>query len=146
MRAEFLNLMKCPFCGSGFMFQDVMEKKEEEMITGCVKCECSEFPVVEGILILKDSSLNKRVVGFIKERRIREAAIHCFGWDDFKNLYKSYAPFRSSRMIQWALERFRFLFGYAELIRKKERTYREYSDKSLSFYDVLAKGGRWYVS
>jgi hypothetical protein len=80
MRPQFLKLMKCPFCGSDFRIQNVIETKEEDLITGCIKCECSEFPVVEGILILKDSSLNKRVIRLIKERRIHEAVIHCFGW------------------------------------------------------------------
>lgn len=134
-----MKLMKCPYCGSGFRIQDVIEKKEEEVIFGCVRCECSEFPVVEGILILKASPLNKRVVRLIKERRICEAAIHCFGWEDFENLYKSYVPFRFSRKIQEALRRVLFVLGHAELFREHGKIYRDYSDKSLPFYDVLGK-------
>jgi hypothetical protein len=75
------------------------------MITGCVKCECSEFPVVEGILILKANSLNKRIVRLIRERRIYEAIIHCFGWDYFEKLYESYVPLRLPKKIQWAIGR-----------------------------------------
>ena len=129
--------MKCPFCGSDFRIQDVIEKNEEEMITGCVKCECSEFPVVEGILILKASSLNKRIVRLIKERRIYEAIIHCFGWDYFEKLFESYVPLRLPKKIQWALGRSLFSLGYAELIREHGKIYRAYSDKSLPFHDVL---------
>jgi SAM-dependent methyltransferase len=131
--------MKCPYCGSGFRIQDVIEKNDEEVITGCIKCECSEFPVVEGILNLKTRPLNKLVVSLIKERRISEAVIHCFGWEDFENLHRSYVPFRFIRGIHWAIGRFLFDLGYAELIREHGKVYSNYSDKSLPFCDVLGK-------
>ena len=101
MRSQFLELMKCPYCGSDFRIQDVIEKNDEEVIYGSVKCECSEFQVVEGILIVKASHLNKRIVRLIKERRIGEAVIHCFGWEDFEKLYESYVPLRLLKRIQW---------------------------------------------
>jgi len=137
MRSQFLELMKCPYCGSDFRIQDVIEKNDEEVISGSVKCECSEFPVVEGILIVKASPLNKRIVRLIKERRIGEAVIHCFGWEDFEKLYESYVPLRLLKRIQWSLGRFLFSLGYAELIREHGKIHRRYSDKSLSFFDVL---------
>jgi SAM-dependent methyltransferase len=139
MRSQFLKLMKCPFCGSDFGIQDVIEKKGEEVIAGSVRCECSEFPVVEGILIIKASPLNRRIIRLIKERRVREAAIHCLGWEDFENLHKSYVPFRFFRKIQGTLGRFLFGLGYAELIREHGKVYRDYSERSLPFYEVLGK-------
>jgi SAM-dependent methyltransferase len=139
MRSQFLKLMKCPYCGSGFRIQDVIEEKEDDLIFGCVRCECSEFPIVEGILILKAGPMNRLIVRFIKERRTCEASIHCFGWDDFESLYKSYISFRFSKKIQEALRRFLFVLGRAELFREHGKNYRDYSAESLSFYDVLGK-------
>ena len=85
----------------GLLIQGITEKNDEEVINGCIKCECSEFPVIEGILNLKIGPLNRIVVRLIKERRISEALILCFGWEDFENLHRSYTPFRSLGRIHW---------------------------------------------
>jgi SAM-dependent methyltransferase len=139
MRFSFLDLMKCPYCGSGFRIQDVIEKKKEDVIFGCIRCECSEFPIVEGILILKASFMNGIVVRLIKDRRTREAAVHCFGWDDFENLSRSYVPFRFSNKIQEPLKRLSYRLGHAELFREKGKIFSDYSTERLPFSEVLGK-------
>ncbi len=140
MRSHLLKLIKCPYCGSEFKFQVVVDKNGEDVIFGCINCECSEFPIVEGILILKAGPLSKHVVKLVKERKTREAAIHCFGWEDFQNLYASYVPFRFSYKVQSALGRVLSFSGYHELFRENSKVYKNYSDKSLPFCDVLGKG------
>jgi hypothetical protein len=58
LRFDCLKLMKCPYCGSNFEIEHIINEKADELIDGCVKCECSRFPILSGILVLKENSLN----------------------------------------------------------------------------------------
>ncbi len=53
MKTKLLELMNYPYCGTEFNIGDILESKKGEVINGYVKCGCSEFPVLEGILTLK---------------------------------------------------------------------------------------------
>jgi SAM-dependent methyltransferase len=139
MRSQFLKLMKCPYCGSDFEIEDVIEQKDDELIAGCVKCACSEFPILEGILILKGGPLSRHIVSLIKGGRVEEATIRCLGWDDYQKIYESYVPFPFSKKIQFALVRILFGLEYLEVNRTYRELYIRYHDNSLPFYRVLGK-------
>lgn len=73
MKVKFLELMKCPYCGTEFNIGDVLERKGGEIINGCVRCECSEFPILEGILNLKIGPLNSYIVKLLKKDEVKKA-------------------------------------------------------------------------
>ena len=57
MRKELLKVMICPDCGSGFHIQEIYNKENDEIDIGIVGCDCSEYPILDGILIYKKPSL-----------------------------------------------------------------------------------------
>lgn len=144
MRFPFLRFLKCPYCGSDFRVEVVIKKKEDELINGCVKCECSEFPVLEGILLLNEKSLNRQIIELIKERRVEEAAIRVLGYDSFElinslerfSLFPPPVPLKISRTLGQILSR----LAKSRAERKYGRLYKRYSDKNIPFYDLLGKG------
>ena len=86
MIPEFLETLICPYCGSSFEIENALEKEKEEIISGYVKCGCSEFPILSGILILKKNPLNKKIIDLIKERKIEEAEIRYLCQENFEGI------------------------------------------------------------
>ncbi|MDD2754775.1 MAG: class I SAM-dependent methyltransferase [Methanothrix sp.] len=72
MKQEFLKLMKCPYCDSN-LYSEKIYIENDELIEGHIACECSKYPLLEGILILSASPLKDRLVQLIKKRRSKEA-------------------------------------------------------------------------
>lgn len=72
MKQEFLKLMKCPYCDSN-LYSDNIYIENDELIEGHIACECSKYPLLEGILILSASPLKDRLVQLVKKRRSKEA-------------------------------------------------------------------------
>jgi SAM-dependent methyltransferase len=144
MRFPFLRFLECPYCGSDFRVEVVIEKKEDELINGCVECECSEFPVLEGISILNEKSLNRQIIELIKERRVEEAVIRYLGCDSFElinsleraSLFPPPVPSKISRALGQILSR----LAKSRAERKYGRLYKRYSDKNIAFYDLLGEG------
>jgi SAM-dependent methyltransferase len=144
MRFPFLRLLECPYCGSDFRVEVVIEKKEDELINGCVECECSEFPVLEGILILNEKSLNKQIIELIKERRVEEAVIRYLGCDSFElinslervSIFPPPVPSKISHALGQILSR----LAKSRAERKYGRLYKRYSDNNISFHNLLGKG------
>jgi SAM-dependent methyltransferase len=56
MRNDFLKSLICPDCGSNFNIKESYEKTKENIILGIVGCHCSEYPILDGILIYKKPS------------------------------------------------------------------------------------------
>lgn len=73
MKIEFLELMKCPYCGTDFEIGDIFEGKEGEVVTGYVRCGCSEFTILEGILNLKVGLLNGYTTKLLKKGEVKKA-------------------------------------------------------------------------
>ena len=144
MRIPFLSFLKCPYCGSDLRVKTIIKEKEDELINGCVKCDCSEFPVLEGILILTEKFLNEQIIELIKERRVEEAIIRVLGYDSFEriNSLEKFSilpppvPLKISRAFGQTLSR--LLKVIVE--RKYRRLYNRYSNKNISFYDLLGEG------
>jgi SAM-dependent methyltransferase len=77
LRLTFLNLLRCPHCGSDLEIETVLKKQNQEIITGVVRCECSKFPILEGIIDFNAGALDCPIVDLIKEKRVKEATIRC---------------------------------------------------------------------
>ena len=73
MKLDFLNLMKCPYCGSNCEIGDIYEETEEELLYGILKCRCNEYPIVEGILNLKITSLKEKIISLLREGNKKDA-------------------------------------------------------------------------
>jgi len=124
--------MKCPYCGSDFAVGDIYQEKEGEVISGFVRCECSEFVIVEGILNLKIGHLNNYLIKFLKEAKPKEAVRLSLGYyaEDICRI----ANFLESRgLFGQALGK--ILLGLVKA--RQERAYRKYLDKNLSLYNLL---------
>ncbi|MBL7124599.1 MAG: class I SAM-dependent methyltransferase [Dehalococcoidales bacterium] len=80
MQLRFLDLIKCPYCGSSFKVGDARQGKGGQLINGYVRCECNEFPVLEGILKLSDRHSNTHLVELVKKGRAKSALALSF-WE-----------------------------------------------------------------
>jgi len=51
MRTNLLEILQCPFCGSSLMLEPnaALEVRGEEVIGGVLSCQCSAYPIVDGI-------------------------------------------------------------------------------------------------
>ena len=134
MKKELLEIMKCPYCGNDFEIEEIYSENEEEIINGCIKCECDTYPILEGILVLKNTPTKKYIIEYLKKKEIKKAIALSFGPGvndicrvvDFIELKPLGKFFKKS------------LFGLVDYFSKKR--YRGYSDMNLSFCEVLGNG------
>lgn len=135
MKLESLKLMKCPYCGADFNPGEIYREKDGEIIDGYITCECNEFPILEGILILKVSPLNKYLVKFLRDGNVNEAmelSLENFG----ERVCEVNSFLRSRGICGQALGA--VLSGVVKI--KAKRRYKRYSDENLSFHSLLGKG------
>src|SRR5262245_33796840 len=54
MRHSLLDLMRCPFCGTRFTLveNEALVRRDDEIESGVLGCECCAFPIVSGIPVL----------------------------------------------------------------------------------------------
>ncbi|HJH27079.1 MAG TPA: hypothetical protein C5S37_10005 [Methanophagales archaeon] len=79
MKKGLWELMKCPYCGTDLEVEEVYEENSGEIINGLVKCECSEYPLLQGILNLKVNSLSKYSLELLKKGKTKEALMLLLG-------------------------------------------------------------------
>lgn len=132
MKLEFLELLKCPYCGTDLKVGDTYEAKEGKLISGSVKCECSTFTVLEGILNLKISPLNRFLARLVREENTGDAAALSL-WSYAESLYKLASFLESTGTPGKLLGKMVLGLGQA----MAQRTHRKYSDSRLSFYQLL---------
>lgn len=140
MHNSFIEQLTCPYCGSDFGVSYKVEQNEKELINGVLSCDCSEFPVLNGILVLNLSSLNDFVLENVKNNNIRKAIMICLGVDYFRRIQIEQTtslilpfPHQLSDIMRY------FLSSSAEITVEKKfgRVYDHYSDKSLPFFNIL---------
>lgn len=56
IRRTFLEQIHCPYCGSGLRVERELCVREEEILYGIVQCSCYRYPIIDGILILRQTS------------------------------------------------------------------------------------------
>ena len=132
MNRDFFDQLQCPFCGGSLAAKEVIEKQGDEIIHGCIGCRCREFPVLEGILIIRDSVLNPFLIQAIRKGRIKEAVgLLC--------LPNRERAFNLIRLLQARGTLPRLLGDLISGILKEKahRVYDRYSDKGISFFELL---------
>ena len=133
MRREFLKLMKCPYCGSDIEIEEVYEENGREITNGIVKCECGEYPILQGILNLKINPLSKHALELLKEGKPKEALILLLGpnvegiWE-LTDFLQAKQPRRFFRKI---------ILTFVSIWAKHDS--KKYFKEELSFYDLLGK-------
>jgi SAM-dependent methyltransferase len=56
LRPNFIDELHCPFCGSGLAIERVLASSGDDIEHGVVRCGCYRYPVLDGILVLKQQS------------------------------------------------------------------------------------------
>ena len=133
MRPELLKLMKCPYCGTDFEIDEVYSENEERVINGCIKCECNEYPILEGILILKNTPTKECIIEYLKKGENEKAV--ALSLMDYTNDICRVADFIEPKPFGKFFKK--GLLSFVNSYSKK--IYKTYSDKNLSFCDVLGK-------
>ena len=134
MKQELLEIIKCPYCGTDFEIEEVYSENEGEIINGCVKCECDEYPILEGILILKSTPTKKYIIEYLKNKEIEEAIALSFGnyTNDICRVIDFIEPMPCGKFLK------KSLLGFVN--RSSKRKYKRYPNKNLSFCEVLGNG------
>jgi SAM-dependent methyltransferase/uncharacterized protein YbaR (Trm112 family) len=129
MKQKLLELMKCPYCGSDFEIEEVFSENEEEITNGCIKCECSEYPILEGILILKNTATKKYIIEYLKKKEVEKAVALSFkyGVNDICRVVDFIEPKPAGKILK------KCLLGFAKHSSK-------YKIISNTFFDALGKG------
>ncbi|MCL0072914.1 methyltransferase domain-containing protein [Dehalococcoidia bacterium] len=135
MKLESLKQMRCPYCGADFNLGEVYQENEKELIDGYIKCECNEFPILEGILIIKPGFVNKYLVKLLRDGKTKEASE--FSLESLnESTYKVRRLLRSKGICGRALGE--VLSGIVKI--KAKRRYKRYSDERLPLYSLLGMG------
>ena len=72
MKIRNLDILRCPYCGGDLVVAETKDQNEEDLITGIIKCNCSEYPVLGGILNLQLNANNGYLVNLIKKEREKD--------------------------------------------------------------------------
>jgi len=100
MNTSFIKDLICPFCGSGLGLDEVYEADQEEVFYGVVRCSCSLFPIINGILVLRESSISDRVIQKLKQGRMQEAVVVLTG-SDFLARIGRFLKFEQNKLFNW---------------------------------------------
>lgn len=134
MNVKFLKLIRCPYCGTDFEVEDVHEEKEGEIIGGCIKCGCSEYPIIEGILFLRNDRTKRYILKFLKKKGIKEASV--FPFEGHTEDIFRVMEFLELKHVYGQLPKKILL---TLLRHQAKKTYKKYSDKDLSFYKLQSE-------
>ena len=74
MNINQIKLITCPYCENTFKKNIIVKIKGKVIEYGSVYCQCDEFPIIEGILLL-DKKKAKPVLEFIKKKDTKNALI-----------------------------------------------------------------------
>lgn len=134
MQDRFLKLIRCPYCGTDFEVQDVYVEKEREIISGYIKCECSEYPIIEGILYLKNDRTKRDMLRYIKKKKINEASALPFE-EHAEDIIRVMDFLELKHVYGWLPKKILLIL----LKYRAKKTYKKYSNGDLSFYKLYSE-------
>src|SRR5688500_6605793 len=81
MRLSDLQVLRCPFCGGPLSVEQnsALEIKGDEIHWGVLWCECSAYPVADGIPCLRSGQTTKQVLALLEAGRAQEALANILG-------------------------------------------------------------------
>ena len=105
MHASMLDVLRCPFCGTGLSVveNDALVMEGDELEEGVLGCECCAYPVVAGIPVMLADEPTRRAMHALEDGRREEALLALLGLAD--------DPARQERL--------------RELLTRDDATYRE---------------------
>lgn len=80
MTRTFLELLLCPSCHQRFLIKQVVGEDTERVLYGTIRCDCSEYPIVDGILITKNDQKTEIIITYVTERKLWKALKLCFDY------------------------------------------------------------------
>jgi len=86
MNISILPLLRCPYCEESLTLQKITHRKQDRVVSGVVCCPCDEFPVLDGILILK-KPVNRQVLMLFRQTRYAGARTMLF---DFNRIFRRF--------------------------------------------------------
>jgi SAM-dependent methyltransferase/uncharacterized protein YbaR (Trm112 family) len=75
MKLQTLNELCCPYCAASLEIAEGIEIKEDDINQALVRCDCSIYPLIEGILVLKNNIAHSNYLALtcLKNRRLEQA-------------------------------------------------------------------------
>jgi ubiquinone/menaquinone biosynthesis C-methylase UbiE len=132
--------MMCPYCGTDFKIEQTITENNQEIINGILKCACSHFPILKGILILNEELLNENIIRLIKDKEIEKATTICLWNDHFERIKVERTSSLTLPFPKQITNRLQYLLSVLaeETANKKfQKLYKKYSDNDLSFCDLI---------
>ena len=77
LKRDALSALVCPYCGGALQEGAATQEANDEILLGTARCDCSEFPIVDGILILRDTPVPARLIALAKAGSVSEALALC---------------------------------------------------------------------
>jgi ubiquinone/menaquinone biosynthesis C-methylase UbiE len=133
LKSEFLELIRCAYCGGELSFSKIIEADKGEVSYGLVRCACSEFPVLGGILNLKFTLLNNYYLVRLLNEGKPNQAIALALLNEADRYCRILAFMESKGLLGRALAKTLTTL----LMIKARRVYGKYSDDEVSFCDLL---------
>jgi SAM-dependent methyltransferase len=99
MKLDSLILLKCPFCGGDLDILQIMDICKDDIIYGILRCNCSNYSIVDGILNLQLDPLNEHIIKLIQAKKGNEA-LNLLLWRYSEYFYKFILPRTPSRNIK----------------------------------------------
>jgi SAM-dependent methyltransferase/uncharacterized protein YbaR (Trm112 family) len=135
VKEDILEILLCPYCGSTFRLPEIIEARGEEIITGSLQCECSSFPILEGIPFIKKNPATRYLMKYITSGQVKKAVSLAFALstNSFSLDLCRVADYIGSWPKGRSLEKI-LLNGCNYLYRKK---FEPFTDKERYFWDLL---------
>ena len=81
MKYETFRDLSCPACGSSLKLKNSFVRKEDEVLYGIVGCGCNEYPILDGILVLRSDGLSKWIVKVLAGHNFAGALLLFVTWE-----------------------------------------------------------------
>ena len=93
MKASFLELLRCPFCGGQVTFHHTGPPETSAFNAGILCCQCCAYPVVEGIPYLRTGSSAEAAMRLLGVKKCEDALYALLGlpdgqWEPFGQLLR----------------------------------------------------------
>jgi SAM-dependent methyltransferase len=138
MNVESLDLLICPNCSSDFTIKEIITQESKELINGIVECKCAKYPIVNGILILRESLVNLGITRLVEQGKTEEALTQSLFEYSFEKLNNYNLPVHSK--FSWLIEKLLRSLGGSQLKGKVSKLYKLYCTAEIPFYDLLGSG------
>jgi uncharacterized protein YbaR (Trm112 family)/SAM-dependent methyltransferase len=84
MNCDLLEILRCPFCGSSLELDEStsVERRDDEIVNGLIACQCSAYPVVDGIPVLLSDYTADQAREHLTAGEYEQALFSMLGLDD----------------------------------------------------------------